>query len=85
MAAKKKKELSFEEGMAQLEQLVGRLSESELSLEESIALYEQGAQLAAQLESQLAQQKKRIEMIDPDTAEIKAFREALEGDENGVS
>ena len=85
MAAKKKKELSFEEGMVQLEQLVGRLSESELSLEESIALYEQGAQLAAQLESQLAQQKKRIEMIDPDTAEIEAFREAFEGDENGVS
>jgi len=85
MAAKKKKELSFEEGMVQLEQLVGRLSESELSLEESIALYEQGAQLAAQLEAQLAQQKKRIEMIDPDTAEIEAFREAFEGDENGVS
>lgn len=85
MAAKKKKELSFEEGMVQLEQLVGRLSESELSLEESIALYEQGAQLAAQLEAQLAQQKKRIEIIDPDTAEIEAFREAFEGDENGVS
>ena len=85
MAAKKKKELSFEEGMVQLEQLVGRLSESELSLEESIALYEQGVQLAAQLEAQLAQQKKRIEMIDPDTAEIEAFREAFEGDENGVS
>lgn len=85
MAAKKKKELSFEEGMVQLEQLVGRLSESELSLEESIALYEQGAQLAAQLEAQLAQQKKRIEMVDPDTAEIEAFREAFEGDENGVS
>ena len=85
MAAKKKMELSFEEGMVQLEQLVGRLSESELSLEESIALYEQGAQLAAQLEAQLAQQKKRIEMVDPDTAEIEAFREAFEGDENGVS
>ena len=35
----------------------------------------------AQLEALLAQQKKRIEMIDPDTAEIKAF----EGNENGVS
>ena len=77
MAAKKKKELSFEEGMVQLEQLVGRLSESELSLEESIALYEQGAQLAAQLEAQLAQQKKRIEMIDPDTGEIEEFVEKM--------
>ena len=42
-------------------------------------------QLAAQLENQLAQQKKRIEMINPDTAEIEAFHEAFEGDENGVS
>ena len=85
MAAKRKKELSFEEGMAQLEQLIGRLSGSELALEESISLYEQGAALAAQLEKQLAQQKKRIEMIDPDTAEIQPFHEAFEGDENGVS
>jgi len=81
MAAKKKKELSFEEAMAQLEQLVEKLSTSELALEESIALYEQGTALAAQLEMQLASQKKRIEMIDPDTAEIEAF----EGDEHGVS
>lgn len=85
MAAKKKKEMSFEEGMTQLEQLVSRLSESELALEEAITLYEQGAQLAAQLEIQLAQQKKRIEMIDPDTAEIKSFHEAFEGDKDGVS
>ena len=81
MAAKKKKELSFEEGMLQLEQLVERLSGSELALEESVALYEQGTALAAQLEEQLKNQKKRIEMIDPDTAEIEVF----EGDENGVS
>jgi len=81
MAAKKKKELSFEEAMAQLEQLVEKLSTSELALEESIALYEQGKALAAQLEMQLASQKKRIEMIDPDTAEIEVF----EGDEHGVS
>ena len=81
MAVKKKKALSFEEGMQELTALVEKLSGSELPLEESIALYEQGVTLHAQLEAQLAQQKKRIEMIDPDTAEIKA----LEGNENGVS
>lgn len=81
MAGKKKKELSFEEGMALLEEMVERLGSSELALEESIALYEQGTALAAQLEALLASQKKRIEMIDPDTAEIEAF----EGNENGVS
>ena len=81
MAAKKKKALSFEEGMKALEQLVEKLSGSELALEESIALYEEGKMLAAQLSAQLEEQKKRIEMIDPDTAEIEAF----EGDEHGVS
>ena len=81
MAVKKKKELSFEEGMQALTELVEKLSGSELPLEESIALYEQGVKLHAQLEELLAQQKKRIEMIDPDTAEIEAF----EGNENGVS
>lgn len=81
MAAKKKKALSFEEGMQELTALVEKLSGSELPLEESIALYEQGVTLHAQLEAMLAQQKKRMEMIDPDTAEIEAF----EGNENGVS
>ncbi len=81
MAVKKKKALSFEEGMQELTVLVEKLSGSELALEESIALYEQGVKLHAELEAMLAQQKKRIEMIDPDTAEIEAF----EGNENGVS
>ena len=73
MAAKKKKMRSFEEGMQELDALVEKLSSSELPLEEAIALYEQGMALHAQLEALLAQQKKRIEMIDPDTAEIEAF------------
>ena len=73
MAAKKKKPLSFEAGMQELDALVEKLSSSELALDEAIALYEQGTALHAQLEALLAQQKKRIEMIDPDTAEIEAF------------
>ena len=73
MAAKKKKPLSFETGMQELEALVEKLSCGELPLDEAIALYEQGTALHAQLEELLAQQKKRIEMIDPDTAEIEAF------------
>ena len=73
MAAKKKKPLSLEAGMQELDAIVEKLSASELPLEEAIALYEQGTALHAHLESLLAQQKKRIEMIDPDTAEIEVF------------
>lgn len=81
MAVKKKKALSFEEGMQELSALVEKLSGSELPLEESIALYEQGVALHAQLTALLLRQKKHLEMIDPDTAEI----EAIKGNENDVS
>lgn len=77
----KKKALSFEEGMQALSALVEQLSTGERALEESIALYEQGVELHTQLEALLARQKKRIEAIDPETAEIHGFEE----DEHGVS
>lgn len=84
MAAKKKKTLTFEAGMQELEALVDRLSGSELPLDEAIALYEQGKALAKELESQLSAQQRRIEMIDPETGEIEAFQtfEASEEIEN---
>ena len=77
----KKKALSFEEGMQARSALVEQLSTGERALEESIALYEQGVELHTQLEALLARQKKRIEAIDPETAEIHGFEE----DEHGVS
>lgn len=73
MAVKKKKTLSFEEGMETLEALIGRLGGEELPLEESIALYEQGVALCAQLEEELAQKRRRIEQIDSETGEVEAF------------
>jgi len=76
---KKKKAPSFEEGMQRLEELVQKLSAGDLALEESIQMYEQGTALAKELEQLLAQHRRRIEMIDPDTAEIKTF-EGIEDD-----
>ncbi|MCW8843886.1 MAG: exodeoxyribonuclease VII small subunit, partial [Rhodobacteraceae bacterium] len=37
--------LSFEQAMAELEQVVGKLERGDVALEESIALYERGAAL----------------------------------------
>ena len=42
MAVKKKKPLSFEAGMQELDALVEKLSSTELPLEEAISVYEQG-------------------------------------------
>lgn len=75
MTAKKKAKPTFEEGMDALDALTQKLSEGGLTLEDAIKTYEQGMQLAAQLEEMLAAQKKRIEQIDPETAEIAPLEE----------
>lgn len=75
MTAKRKSKFSFEEGMQALEGLTERMSEGKLTLEESLKTYEQGMELAAQLEEMLAQHHKRLEQIDPNTGEITALKE----------
>ena len=53
------RELSFEEMISRLEQIAGQLEDSNVSLEQSLALYEEGARLAALCSTSLktAQQK----------------------------
>ena len=81
LTARKKAKPSFEEGMASLEAMIAAMNEGGLSLEQSMKTYEEGMALAAQLEAMLAEHRRRIERIDPDTAEIETFEE----NENGVS
>ena len=59
----------------QVEALTEQIGDGNLPLEETIRLYEQGMALCAQLENELNGLQKRIEQIDPDTAEIAAFEE----------
>ena len=56
-------DLSFEEAMAALEQVVGRLERGEVPLEESIALYERGAALRAHCEAKLKDAEEKVELI----------------------
>lgn len=70
MTSNKKEKLSYEQGMEKLEELIGKLSEGKLSLEESMKTYEQGMALASQLSKMLEDHQRRIEQIDPETAEI---------------
>ena len=55
-------DLSFEEAMAALEQVVGRLERGEVPLEESIALYERGAALRAHCEAKLKDAEAKVEL-----------------------
>jgi exodeoxyribonuclease VII small subunit len=56
-------EMSFEEAMAALEQVVGQLERGEVALEQSIALYERGAALKAYCESKLKAAEEKVELI----------------------
>jgi exodeoxyribonuclease VII small subunit len=56
-------EMSFEEAMAALEAVVGALEKGDVPLEQSIALYEQGAALKAHCAAKLGEAQEKVEMI----------------------
>jgi len=56
-------ELSFEEAFQALEQTVEQLETGNLPLEEALALYERGMQLAAQCNQQLDTAELRVRQI----------------------
>lgn len=55
--------LSFEQALAELEQIVGRLESGQAPLEDSIRLYERGASLKAHCEARLEAARLRVEKI----------------------
>lgn len=66
----------FDEVLAKLETTVGTLEGGRLSLEESLAAFEEGARLARHGQEILDAAQKRIEMLVPDgttTPAIKPF------------
>lgn len=56
-------DLSFEDALTRLEGIVSRLESGQAPLEESIALYEQGARLKAHCEERLKAAQLRVEKI----------------------
>ena len=73
------KKQTFETGMSELEALTVRLETGDMTLDETMKTYEKGVTLAAQLKRQLEDSRKRIEQIDPETAEITPFEEKNHG------
>ncbi len=55
--------LSFEQALAQLEQIVQRLEKGQVDLEDSIEIYERGSKLKAHCEAKLKDAEARIEKI----------------------
>ncbi len=58
-------ELSFEKAFAELESIVARLESGELSLDESLALFERGQALAAQCNGLLEAADLKVKQLSP--------------------
>ena len=63
MTDKKIAEMSFEEAMLALEQVVSQLEKGEVPLEQSIALYERGAALKKHCSDKLKLAEEKVELI----------------------
>lgn len=65
-------ELSFEAALSQLEQIIQKLEDGNVELEDSISLYERGAALKKHCESKLKDAREKIEKVvmDPQGSPI---------------
>lgn len=59
-------QMSFEQAMAALEQVLGQLEKGDVALEESITLYERGAALKARCEAKLKEAEEKVAAITLD-------------------
>ncbi len=56
-------EMSFEQAMAELETVVSKLESSQVALDESIKLYERGAELKKHCETKLKEAEEKVAQI----------------------
>ena len=63
MADTKLSEMSFEQAMAELENVVGQLERGDVPLDESIKLYERGAELKKRCEDKLKEAEEKVAQI----------------------
>lgn len=61
---KNKERLSFEEALSRLEEIVEKLEDESISLDESIELYEEGMKLSQRCTETLEEAELRIEKVN---------------------
>ena len=71
-------EISFEQALAELEQIVGQLEAGQLALDEALALFERGQLLTARCGTLLDSAELRIQTLAPKPSgyELQDFNEA---------
>ncbi|MEG1039020.1 exodeoxyribonuclease VII small subunit [Pseudomonas sp. H9] len=70
--ARKKATIDFEQSLADLQALVERLENGELSLEDSLAAFEQGISLTRDCQSALVQAEQKVQVLLERDGELKA-------------
>ena len=63
-----KKEHTFEEAMKRLEEIANKLENGQASLDESLALYEEGIKLVRYCNEKLDHAEQKIRILDPNTS-----------------
>jgi exodeoxyribonuclease VII small subunit len=63
MAARKKAALNFEQSLTDLQTLVERLENGELSLEDSLSAFEQGVRLTRDCQTALALAEQKVQIL----------------------
>jgi exodeoxyribonuclease VII small subunit len=76
---------NFEASLEELERIVRRLEQGELTLEKSLELFEQGVQLSRECQERLSQAERRIEILMRDSQGRPAVRPFDPGGELGVA
>ena len=72
--------LSFEEALEELDGLVRRMESGELGLDDSIAAYRRGAELARHCQARLAAAEQEIRKLDNDVLKVLAPEELRGGE-----
>lgn len=73
-------EVRFEEGMAALEDIVGRLESGELCLEDALKAFEDGVALVRTLGRKLAEAEQRVEILSRNENGSLRLRPIVEGE-----
>ena len=68
-----KKELSFEEAMTKLEEIVNKLEDGDVPLEKAIQYYQEGMQLSKFCSDKLSNVEKQMEQIMNEQGELEPF------------
>lgn len=70
MAGKAHKTLSFETAMAELERLVAEMESGKLALDDSLAAYRRGAELAAFCRSRLDDAQQQVRVLEAEGLQV---------------